>query len=60
MLKKFHFNKIIALSEKTGIYIHDNKARIIGKEPAFLFSGKGKIKISVGKRIPKVFIQGLV
>lgn len=55
MMNKHKLNKVIALSEKTGIYIKDNKARIVGKEPAFLFSGKEKFKISVGKRILFVF-----
>lgn len=49
MLKNFHFKKIIALSEKTGIYVHNNKIMVIGKESAFLFSGKDKVEIRVGK-----------
>lgn len=50
-LKNFHLNKIIALSERTSIYLKDNKIMIIGQEPAYLFSNKNKKEINVGQII---------
>lgn len=50
-LKNFHLNKIIALSERTGIYLKDGKITIIGQEPAYLFSNKNKREINVGQII---------
>jgi len=50
-LKNFHLGKIIALSERTGVYLKDDKIMIIGQEPAYLFSNKNKKKINVGQII---------
>lgn len=50
-IKNLHANKVIALSEKTGIYLKDNQKTIIGKEPAYLFYDKYKKKIDVGHSI---------
>lgn len=50
-IKKNPINKIIALSERTGIYLKDNKATIIGQESAYLFFNKKKKEISVGQII---------
>lgn len=44
-------NRIIALSERTGIYIHDKTIKIIGQEPAILFSNKDKKEINVGETL---------
>lgn len=50
-LKDFHLNKIIALSERTGIYLKDNKITIIGQEPAYVFSNENKRQVGVGQII---------
>jgi len=43
--------KIIALTEETGIYLNNNKAVIIGKKSAHLFSINNKKEINVGQSI---------
>ncbi len=50
-IKESFINKIIALPERTGIYLKDNKATIIGQESAYLFFNKNKKEISVGQII---------
>jgi len=49
--KKHNLNPIIALSEKNGLYINNNKILLIGQEPAKIFYN-GKIKeIKLNKNI---------
>ncbi len=44
--------KVIALPETSGIYLEGNRrVKIIGKEPAWLFSKNEKIKIKVGRGV---------
>ena len=50
-IKKSDISKILALSERTGVYIKDDKAIIIGQEPAYLFFNKNKKKINVGQLV---------
>lgn len=42
---------VIALSDSTGLHINNNKIKIIGTKPAFIFTGKEIIKYTPGKLI---------
>lgn len=45
-----NLKKIIALPEKSGIYLeHGKKPKIIGKDPVWLFSKDRKVKIEIGE-----------
>jgi len=45
-----NLKKIIALPEKSGIYLDGNKKpKIIGKDPAWLFSKDRKVRIEIGE-----------
>lgn len=50
-MQKNHLTGVIALSERTGIYVQDGNVTIVGNDPAVLFSTKGKSVISVGEQI---------
>lgn len=52
IIKKYNLNKIIALSEETGLQISDDKIKVIGKKSAFLFFNNHKEELKSGSLIP--------
>jgi dipeptidase E len=50
-MKKYKLKKVIALPEKCGIYVEDNKITVIGEKSAFNFDSGGKREIKNGELV---------
>lgn len=51
MIKEHHFVYVMALTERNGLFVNDNKTSLIGQEPAICYTKNKKKKINPGEFI---------
>ena len=51
MIEKNSIEKLVALSEKNGLYVSGNEITLIGQEPAIIFRNKNIKKLGVGEKL---------